>query len=359
MAFGLIDTSFIDWPSNVDATYLRGLQTRSGLRFTDLGARLDAGLAQVNAGVDPLLALLIAPPTTQEFSQGGRTSRMVAQKKSQYTIARPQLVERQAHMLAIDEIEISLGFTEDGLQEMSIDDFQAQVDAMVAGFEMAHRAEVLGRAVSDAEIPVSNVGGTAATSPGFAGSGTGGNAFQGTYPDGTALPGGYSHYYRDTSANLIATVKAMRDRLRKWHEPPFDILGSSAIVALLRADAAFVSAGSALIRVGVGTAEALVDANRYVGVFDGDIRVHMPLVDWTTDHFIVFKTYGALNPRNPLVWRYDPLRGIDAYVRSRELFPLANAVGMHKFGVNVNDRTALTAARIAADGAYAPPALTY
>jgi hypothetical protein len=33
MAFGLIDTSYIDWPANVDATYLRGLETRSGLQF--------------------------------------------------------------------------------------------------------------------------------------------------------------------------------------------------------------------------------------------------------------------------------------------------------------------------------------
>ncbi len=33
MAFGIIDTSYIDWPSNVDATYLRGLTTRSGLGF--------------------------------------------------------------------------------------------------------------------------------------------------------------------------------------------------------------------------------------------------------------------------------------------------------------------------------------
>jgi hypothetical protein len=359
MAFGLIDTSFIDWPPNVDAAYLRGLQTRSGLRFTELGARLDAGLAQVNAGVDRITALLLAPPTTSEMARGGRTSRMVAQKKSQYTIARPQQVERAAHMLAIDENEIALGFTEDGLQEMSIDDFQAQVDGMVAGFQALHRAETLGRLFSDAEVSVDPVHPTTATSPGFAGSGTGANAFAGLYPDNQPLPGGYSHYYRDTAANLIATVKAMRDRLRKWHEPPFDLIGSEAMVAAISADAGFVSAGSALIRVGVGTAEALVDAEMYVGVFDKDIRVHRSVVDFTTDHFVVFKTYGALNPRNPLVWRYDPLRGRNAYVRSRELFPLAEAVAMHKFGVNVNDRTAAALARIAASGAYAAPTLTY
>lgn len=360
MAFGILDTSFIDWPANVDAAYLRGLQTRSGLRFTDLAARVDAGMARVNAGIDRIAALLLAPPTTTEFSRGGRTGRMVAQAKSQYTIARPQLVERIAHMLAINEWEISLGFTEDGLQEITIDDFQAQIDGMVAGFEALHRAEALGRLFSDLEVPVDPTGKTAMTSPGFAGSGTGNNAFTAMYPDNTALPGGYTHYYRDTTANLAATVKAMRDRLRKWHEPPFDLIGSQSIVDQLAAISAdFVSAGSELIRVGNGVSEAVVDAGTYVGVFSKDIRVHRSIVDFTSDHFAVFKTYGAMNPRNPLVWRYDPLRGRAAYVRSREMFPLANAVAMQKFGVNVSDRTGATLARIAASGVYAAPTLVY
>jgi hypothetical protein len=357
MAFGLIDTSHIDWPSNVDSTYLRGLQTRSGLQFTDLARRLDAGMATVNAGVDPILSLLIAPPTTNPVAQGGRTSRMVATKRSEYTLARPQYVERAANMLPIDEYEIALGFTEDGLMEISLDDFQAQVDAMVAGWEMLHRAEVLSRLFSDAEIPVDK--GTTATSPGFAGSGTGANVFTGLYPDNTPLPGGYSHYYRDTTANFIATVKAQRNQLRRWHPGPFDFIGSAARVDALVADAAFVSAGSALIRVGDGVSEALVDAERYVGVFDKDIRVHTSILDFATDHWTVFKTYGALSPRNPLIWRYDDMRGIDAYVRSRELFPLAEAVSIQKFGVGVNDRTAATLGYAAASGAYVAPTLTY
>jgi hypothetical protein len=358
MAFGLIDTSYIDWPANVDATYLRGLETRSGLQLTELASRIDNGMAQVNTGVDDLLATLLAPPTSSTFAQGGRTSRMIAQKKSQYTLARPQQVERQAIMLPIAEYEIGLGFTEDGLMEISLDNFQAQVDGMVAGFEMLVRAEVLSRLFSDAEVPVDS--NTTMTSPGFAGSGTGSNVFAGLYPDNTALPGGYTHYYRDTSANFIATVKAQRDRLRKWHQPPFDFIGSDARVAALMADTAFVSAGSALIRVGVSTNEALVDADVYVGVFDKDIRVRRSLMDFTTDQWALYKSYGALSPRNPLVWRFDDLRGQNAYVRARDQhFPLAEAVAMWKFGIGVNDRTAAALGYAAASGNYTPPALTY
>lgn len=357
MAFGLIDTSFIDWPSNVDAAYLRGLQTRAGLSFADLAGRLDAALGIVNAGVDPLMAALLSPPTTTEFARGGTSGTMVARKKSQYTVARPQLVERTAHMLAIDELEIAIGFTEDGIMEISADDFQAQVDALGAGLQRAARADTLIRFFSDAETAVAP--GTTATSPGFAGSGTGGNVFAGVYPDGTALPGGYTHYYRDTTTNRAAVVKSARDRLKKWAPGPFDIVGSSTSIAALIALGDFVYAGSPLIRPAQGTAEALVDPLQFLGVYAGDIRVWQPLGDFTEDVYGLFKSYGDLAAGNPLVWRYDPLRGRDAYVRSRELFPLDEAIAMWKYGANVNNRTGAALITIAASGNYVAPAITY
>jgi hypothetical protein len=232
MARGIIDTNYIDFPDNIDQAYLSGLQTRSGLSFTDLAARMDAALAGLNAGIDPMLALLLAPPTTSAFSQGGRTGTMTAERRGQHTLPRPQQVARQAHMLAIAGLELALGFTEDGLQAISLDDFQANVDAMVEALERMFRADVLYRLFSDDEFPVAGNGviQTTATSPGFAGSGTGSNAFAGVYPDGTALGGGYTHYYRDATANRAAVIKSARDRLRRWHEPPFDLIGSATSI---------------------------------------------------------------------------------------------------------------------------------
>lgn len=361
MVFGLIDTSYIDWPSNIDAAYLRGLQTRSGLNFTDLASRLDAGIASVNNGLDPLIATLLAPPTTTEFARGGRSGSMKAQKKSQYTVARPQQVERTAHMLALDEFEIAIGFTKDGLMEIGVDDFQAQVDALVAGLERAARVETLARLFSDAEVVVDPINATTATSPGFAGSGTSGNVFTGQYPDGTDLPGGYTHYYRDTTTNRAAVIKSARDRLKKWAPGPYDLIGSdtfiSAVVALGSPD--YVPAGSSLIRPADNTAQALVDATQFVGVFAGDIRVHLPLIDYTEDTGALVKTYGSFSANNPLVWRYDSMRGLAAYVDSRAMFPLAESVAMWKFGANVNNRVGAALIRIAASGAYAAPTLTY
>lgn len=360
MAFGLIDTSYIDFPSNVDNAYLRGLQTRSGLNFTDLASRVDAALGAVNTGVDPLLAALLAPPTTAVDAPGGRSGTMQVQKKSQYTVARPQQVERTAHMLAIDEFEIALGFTEDGLQEISLDNFQIQVDAMREALERHARAETLLRFFSDVEVTVDPIHPTTATSPGFAGSGTGGNAFTGVYPDGSALPGGYTHYYRDTTANRVAVITAARDRLRKWYTGPFDMIGSAAFIAAVMADTTnFVSSGSLLVRPGLGTATTVLDPGQYVGAYLGDIRVWTALTDYTDDTGAIFKTFGNFAANNPLVWRYDTMRGLNAYVRSRAMFPLAESIGMWKFAPNVNNRTAAALIKIAASGSYAAPTITY
>jgi len=357
MAYGILDTSYIDFPANVDAAYLQGLQTRSGLSFADLARRLDAALASVNAGVDPLLATLLAPPTTNVTATGGVVGTMRAEWKSEYTVTRPQMVEATATALAINELEIALGFTEDGLMEISSDNFDLQVRALAAALEMAARRATLSRFFSQAEVPIAP--NTAMTSPGFAGSGTGGNVFQGTFPDGSAVPGGYSHYLRDTSANRGAVTKQARNLLKVWYPGPYDLIGSAAYVTGLVADAAFIYAGSPLVRPAQGTAEALVDASQFLGVFDGDVRVHLALTDFTDDNAAVYKTFGNAAAMNPLVWRYDPLRGRDAYVRSREMFPLAQSVAMWKWGPNCNNRTAAALIRIGASGNYVPPTITF
>ncbi len=356
MAFGIIDTSYIDFPSNIDSTYIKGLTLRSGLQFSDLVGRVDAAMGEINAGLDPVMASLLAPPTTSEVARGGANGRFKATRKSQYTVARPQTVERAAHGLAIDEWEIALGFTEDGLQEISLDDFQAQLDAVRLGFEAARRGETLGRLFSDAEVSVQ--AGTVMTSPGFAGSGTGGNVFNTAYPNGNALGAGYTHYFRDTDANRALVIATAVDRLALWGPGTFELIGSSAAITAISLLPLFVAAGSALVRPAPAAAEALVDPLAYAGVYRQNIRVRRPITDFTEDVFAIYRSGGAFSPSNPLVWRYDALRGRDAYVRSREMFPLAGAYVMQKFGANVHDRTGAALIKIAASGAYVAPVIT-
>jgi hypothetical protein len=241
-------------------------------------------------------------------------------------------------MLPLRGYDASMGFTEDGLESMSLSRIIKNIETMFASWKRLHRKEALKRLFSKAEIRVDKK--TVLTSPGFAGSGTGDNAFTGTYPDGGALGGGYTHYFSTTSAALATALATALAQLRKWQMGPFDLVAPQAMVDVVAALPKFVSAGSELIRQGSGTAEALVDANTYVGVYDGDVRVRKAIVDTSSPNIAIFKTFGPLNANNALAWRYDEVKGRGAVVRSRSLYPLDQAVLRQDFGIGVNNRTA-------------------
>lgn len=354
MPFGFLDTRYIDFPSSVDVAYIQGLQNREGVSFAEIVAELDRRLVALNSSLDPLLAALMYV-TSETFADNTGPVAFTIEERSERTIARPQLAEALAHMLAIKGWDVSLGFTEDFLMGARMDRIITQFDSIVAGLKHLYRVRGLTRLFSTAEVPVDRK--TSATSPGFAGSGTGSNAFTRPFPDGSALSGGYTNYWRDTAANRAVLIAAMIAHIQRWAEPPFDYLGSAAETTAVQALAGFVPAGSALVRVGAGTAEALVDPNVYIGVYNGVLRIRKPLLDFTTAHFAIFKSFGNLAPGNPLVWRYDPKRGRYAYVRYRSLFPLDQAVVIQDFDINVGNRVAAELALVAASGSYAAPTI--
>ncbi|HYP18610.1 MAG TPA: hypothetical protein VEY08_00945 [Chloroflexia bacterium] len=352
MPFGMLDTTYIDLPAGLDVAYIEGLRTRAGVEFPQLLQEIDSRLATFNGTIDPLLAMLLMT-TTELFVDGSGPVAFQVEETGEYTIARPQMVEGQAHMLPIRKYDVALGITEDGLDSMSLTKILENVDSILLGLKRLYRKLALKRLFSDAEVRIDIK--TAVTSPGMAGSGTGTNVFARPYPDGQALPGGYTHYYRVASGGLAAGIKAARDRLKKWHKGPFDLIAPSTQIDAIAALPDFVSAGSALIRQGSGSAEALVDAATYVGVYDKDIRVHMAIEDTADPNIAIFKSYGNLAEQNALAWRYDEMTGRNAFLRSRETFPLANAVVLQKLGIGVNNRVAATLIRVDAAGNYVEP----
>lgn len=355
MPFGFMDTTYIDFPANIDQAYIAGLQNRAGLNFTQVLAEVDNRLGAANATTDPLVAAL-ARPTTEVDLDGTGPQAFKPRRRGEYTLDRPQLAEGAAHMLPLYGLENAIGWTEEGLLEASMNKIVLQIESAILGFKVQHRKDALTRLFSNAEERISVK--STATSPGFAGSGTGLNVFSIPYPNGTALPGGYTHYYRTDAAGLAATLKAARDRLRKWHPAPFDLIAPATQIAAISALPDFVSAGSELVRVGNGTPEALVDASTYAGVYDKDIRVRMAIDDFSSENIAIFKTYGNFDARNPLAWRYDELRGRNMYVRYRSFFPLDQANLLQDYGIGVGNRTGAVLIHVAASGSYVPPTIS-
>lgn len=354
--FGYGDTSFIDLPDNIDPAYIDGLRTAAGVEFPRVLSEIDSRLTTFNGGLDPLLAALIYP-TSETFTEGIKPVAFDVQEAGEYTLARPQFTDGAGTMLPIRKWDVSTAWTEDGLQEMSLARILAQLDSILLGLKVRARREILRRLFSDAEVRVDKK--TTAVSPGLAGSGTGLNAFTDPFPSGGALPGGYTLYHRDTAANRAVVLKAARDKLKKWQSGPFDLVATQVELDAIVADSTnFISAGSALVRQGPNVAEANVDPNVYIGVFDKDIRVRLePIEDFTSAHWAIFRSFGNLNPQNVLAWRYDSRagRGRDAYLRSRQLFPLALAEVIQRYGIGVSNRTAAAVGLIAASGGYVAP----
>lgn len=357
MANGRIDTTHIDL-GTLDPNYVQGLQTRAGLDVADFITALSGELQTLNGGLDPLIADLVYPTTATEAGAPTEVRGFEARKRGEYTPGRPQYGERALnHMLPIDDWEISIGYTEDKLQDIRRAEFDAQNRGLRAAWEKLYRQQTLIRLFGNTEVPVGLR--STATSPGFAGSGTGANVFAGLFPDNQALPAGYSHYLRDTLANLSAMTLTGVKLLSRWYRGPFDLIASAAVIEAITAlpTPAFVPAGSLLVRPGQGTAEALVDAGVYVGVLHGDIRIHQPLQDTTDSAWAIYKTGGPLSVTNPLAWRYDELYGRDVVVKSRAMFPLADANSIQRFGIGVNNRTAAVLGSIGTGTTYVPPTI--
>lgn len=360
MPFGYLDTRYIDFPANVDVAYIQGLRTRAGVDFPRVLTEIDSRLAALNTGLDPLVASLITP-TTEQYADTSGPSAFTVEERAEYTLARPQLAEGGAHMLPLRGYDVSIGFTEDGLEGMSLSRIITNIESMLLGVRTLYRRRALWRLFNDGEIRVAAK--TAVTSPGFAGSGTGDNVFpMTTYPDGTVLPGSYTHYFTVGGGTLAATLRTARDRLKKWHPGPYDLIAPQAqidlIVAINPGDPAngFVSAGSALVRQGADRSEATVDATMYLGVLYGDIRVHMAIEDFSDANIAIYKSYGPLDARNPLAWRYDEQKGRNAVLRYRSLYPLDQAVLKQDFGIGANNRTAAVLIENGSGG-YTPPTI--
>lgn len=360
--FGVFDTEYIDLPDVLDQDYLTNLTLASGTTFETAITEIEARMAAFNAGFDSLVGAL-AFETQEEFIEYADAVAFKVSPKGEYTIARPQRGEEMGgHMLPVRAWDAGVGWTEDGLREIRLANLLRNFDGLLLGFKVHFKKEVLRRLFRTTEVPV-EWGKTTAVSPGFAGSGTGGNAYTRPYPSGAALPGGYTHYIRSDTAGLDAAMLAARDKLfKQGHPAPYDLIAPQSVIDTIAASNFFVPTGSPLIRSAPADAEALVDPTLYVGVFGNLVRVRVAVDDWSDSALAIFKTYGNLDPRNALAIRFPNTAGVPgngraAYVRSRALYPLANAEVVSRWGVGVASRVAAVLISIAPSGPYTPPTI--
>lgn len=360
---GDINTQYQQYPSNISLSYLRGLQNAAGVSFARLHEIIEDMMGAFDSTQDPWLLTLMAPPTTAAVVDSAGTPRKPVRRSPEYTTVEPtRITPPQKHLLPIDEWSNSTQLTKKGLRKMSEGAIVREIEAALNGHRAWQRQRTLQRLTDGSEWRVETED-TLGYSPGFAGSGVGGNAFNQPYPSGQALPAGYTHYITDVAANRPAAIRLARTRIRRWHPAGrIEIATTQAqIDALIAQDPNnFVLAGSALVRPGANEREALVDPDTHVGVYMGDILVRKAVEDWNDPHIVVYYTGGRLAADNPLVWRYDENVGRPAYLETQGIYPLDQSIVEQVFDIGVNNRVAACNIRIvaAAGDPYVAPAIS-
>lgn len=355
MPQGYIDSHNFDWASGQTESRLRNLQNRLGISFTEFIDRVDGAVTAVNSPNDALIESLIFR-TSQDRVTGGNSSDKVLERSAEYTIPRPQRGKGSGWLLPLYENAITLGFTKKSLDVMTPDAFERELASTVQAIRRGNRADVLEALTTNAERPLDNDG--VGATPGFIGSGTNDNAYVGEVPPGEAL-GSYTLYRRFATGSLEADLQAAFN-VWKWFYPgeTFDLIAPAAGLALITAMDGFTSAGSPLVRPAQGTAEALVDASRFEGVLFGEIRVWPAETQMTGTSFTIFRSGGQNSSLNPLAWRYSDIWGPNAWVEDRELYPLANAVINHNYGVGTYNPAGALNVSVAGSGNYTPPTVS-
>lgn len=362
--FGYLDSQWVDLPDIFDESYLEGLRNQSGVDFPTILQEIDDRVGAFNQTADSLVAEL-SSVTREPTIEYADSLAFKFRPKGEYGMARPQRGELfGGYMLPLRTKSAAIGWTEEGLRKQNLPSILRNIDGLLKGARRQIRYDVIFRLYTNAEIPV-EYSRTTATSPGFAGSGTGLNAYTVPYPNGVALPGGYTHYFRSDAAGRAAAIANARAiLLKQGHEPPYDIIASAAQVTALSADTTnFVGVGSALIRPAPDQAAALVDPQKYIGVYQNEIRLRYAIDDFTSDNIAVVKLYGPGDERNPLRIRLPddeglPNGGAALYVRSRDFYPLAEAEAITGWGVGIGNRTGTVLIHIDSSGSYDPPTIT-
>lgn len=338
MPTGYLNTQNIDFPHNTDAAYLRGLENRAGVSFQQLLQQIDQRLNAFNSSVPALVASMVTP-TTETDTEGGDVIAFQVDEKGEYSMTRPQQASDKLYALPLRDYGAALGFTEKALQNMTRRRILRNIDAMLKGLRRNMTLQALARLFSDSEVPQAK--NSAVVCPGFIGSGTGHNVYEGGFADGRALPQDYTHYFSadtDTAGSVEATADAAIDALENFYSGPFEGVATENMLDLLSASEKYVDAENALVRTGDDQARAQVDPEVYEGVYDGKVRVRKALKNSTDSALGIYKSEGQLAEDNPLAWRYDEVTGRGAQIKYRDLYPLAEAESVHEFGVGVNRR---------------------
>ncbi len=360
---GINDLKQYALPANWDAAELEKIRLASGETYEQWISDVAAGLAMQNAALltDPMIAGMIS--VTDELAVEYRTGVSNGfQDHTEYGRPDQKRATTTGHMLEIQERDRGLGWTWDFLRKAR----RTQLDADIASamedvrndwvrrilqrlFRSTFTAVGSGRSIPVADGGVADAAYIPVNHPDRAA------AFANTHTHLLCAPG-------FTQTNLETAVQHVWEH---GHDAPYDMLvsltdlGSWTNVANI---AGFVPRPDPLIRYGATQDVANVVDPSIIGVIETDygaVRLRAS-ARIPAHYYTVYKSYGDLDQRNPLVVRFDPQFGVGAVLLAGDHirdYPLENAILFSSWGASINDRVGAVIAFEDAGGVYVTPTI--
>lgn len=354
MALGPRDTTSLSLVTGWDATELKKFELSDGVTAAQVAAQLNMALGALNAEFTshPLWTMLIGDFTDQpevEYRVGTSTA---AERHTEYSRPDAQRAEVAGHMLPLVAWDYGLGWTWDYLRDARSTHLEADIAAGVQAMRDRWRLQILTRLLQRGDDSgAANKLGSGGLSPGFAtdAGSTGVDFVPPTY-GGTSFTSAHEHYVGIAGGAFTADVftDAAAELMEHGHLGPYEFIIGGSDSATVQGLTGFAPVPERLVRYGDATTMANFNQEEAQGMYSiGAIKEFRVWVVPGLPQYYGFgwKSYGRLNPRNPLRVRLhkgetaprvqafpDPTNGSPTH-------PLQFAQLFTEFGVGVYDRT--------------------
>ncbi len=358
---GLSDLKQFTLPTYWDAAYLERYRLADGATYEQVVADIQAALQIANRDVlsDPLYAGLISltDEIAVEYSIGVSNG---FQTHTEYSKPDEKRGATGGHMLPILPVDRGLGWTWDYLRKARRSQIEADIASAIKDWKDCWAQKVLTRLFKSTYDSV----GSGRSMP-LADGGTADSTYVPVaYPErGGTFLSTHDHIHHQNGINQTNLETVVAHLWEHGLNPPFELLIAQADISSWTNTTnvtGFVPRPDPLLRYGA-TADLANVGEDFIGAVETDYgacRVRacgrVPTTMWS-----VYKSYGALDQRNPLRVRVGSLGPGAILLKGEGIreFPLERAIIFAEFGVGVNDRIAAYAAKNDA-AAYADPTIS-
>ncbi len=353
-------------PANWDGAMLTRISLAGGETYDQLISDISAGLAVANASLlsNPLVASLIS--VTDEAAVEYRTGVSNGfEDHTEYGKPNAKRGTSTGSMLPLASSDRFLGWSWDMLRKARRPQIDNDIASAVADLQNLWEKKILTRLFKSTY----DTYGAGKVMP-IADGGTADSTYIPPQMPARASAFAYTHTHLGrldgiTQANLETQIAHLWEH---GHDAPFDLLIAQADVSSWSNTTnvtGWIKRTDPLIRYGTQTDIANI-ADDYIAVIEtsayGPVRVRAS-ARIPTNYWAVYKSYGALDQRNPLVVRQSMDYGVGGVLLpGREYnitqYPLEGAIIFSEFGVGVADRVGAAVCYNHDDNAYVIPTIS-